>query len=142
MIFIYLLGCGPSEPEEYTINVGRPAYFDSGQVDVNIDEPSNEPSDDASSCEAPAGSESMSPLELDGRISCGEEVFLNRCAGCHGENGEGTAQGQVLDDHIDAHDDETLLFSIQFGEGNMPPQNLQPQDAADVLAFIRDAFGS
>ena len=133
-----MLSCATAEPEVYTINVGKPARWDSGKP-ADIPE---QPTENESSCEIPSGSENSSPLELEGRVTCGEEVYLNRCAGCHGTDGEGTAQGQVLNDHIDAHDDETLLYSIQFGEGDMPPQNLLPQDAADVLAYIRAEFGS
>ena len=47
-------------------------------------------------CEIPSGSENSSPLELEGRVTCGEEVRSECCAGCHGTDGEGTAQGQVL----------------------------------------------
>ena len=140
MIFLYLLACGSSEPEEYTINIGRPSQWDTALSDNEPSGTAVDSPDNASSCEAPQGSESASPLELEGRISCGEEVYLNRCSGCHGEFGEGTPQGQELNGHIDAHDDATLLLSIQFGEGDMPPQNLQPQEAADVLAYMRSVF--
>ena len=133
-----MLGCATAEPEVYTFNVGKPAQWDSGTpADLPV-----QPSDNESSCEIPSGSENSSPLELEGRVTCGEEVFLNRCAGCHGSNGEGTAQGQVLNGFIDDQDNGTLLYSFQFGEGDMPPQNLQPQDAADVLAYIRTEFGN
>jgi hypothetical protein len=43
---------------------------------------------------------------------------------------------------IDALEDEDLLFTIQFGQGEMPPQNLLSQDASDVLTYLRDAFGT
>jgi hypothetical protein len=128
----YLCSCQSSPAEEYTYNYGFKSQ-DTGQT--------TNPIESVSDCEAIDGSESSSPLELDGRIDCGEQVYLNRCSNCHGEDGEGTSNGQELNGHIDAHDDATLLFSIQFGEGSMPPQDLSSQDAADVLAYIRFAFG-
>ena len=138
MILLYILSCASADPEVYTFDIRKPTSWDSGQSDGNI----NESSSSASSCEIPYESELASPLELDGRTNCGLEVYFNRCADCHGVNGEGTAQGQMLIDYIDTQSDESLLFSIQFGEGDMPPQNLLPQDAADVLAYIRAEFGS
>lgn len=127
-----LISCQNSPAEEYTYNYGFKTQ--------DTAEPNNEV-ESFSDCEPIENSESESPLELVGRIDCGEQIYLNRCSNCHGEDGEGTSNGQELNGHIDAHDDATLLFSIQFGEGTMPPQDLASQDAADVLAYIRFAFG-
>ena len=135
-MLIFLWACSAQPPEEYTITVGLKPRSDTA-VDVGMTD-----SDDgsASFCETPPNSTDASPLELEGRLDCGEDVYLNRCATCHGIDGEGTSSGQVLSGHIGGHDDAELLFSIQFGEGDMPPQNLQPQDAADVLLYLRTAF--
>ena len=82
----------------------------------------------------------ISPDQLTGRVDCGEEVYMRQCATCHGAQGEGTENGQVLQGHIQGHGNFDLIQSIVYGEGTMPPQNLENQEVADVIAYMRANF--
>lgn len=50
----------------------------------------------------------------------GGEVWTNNCAECHGQTGEGTAQGAPLPD-LSAYTDEQILASITGGKGDVMP---------------------
>lgn len=76
-------------------------------------------------------------LELDGDIDAGETVYTTNCAGCHGADGEGVS-GPALAGHL--HGDEEILETVFNGLGSMPAFDLSDQEAADLLAYLFDAF--
>jgi hypothetical protein len=100
-------------------------------------EPSSSEEDD---CALPEESFDLPPQDLDGRVDCGEEIYINYCANCHGGQGQGTSNGQGLIGHIQGHSDVQLIQSIVYGEGTMPPMNLENQEVADVVAYMREYF--
>jgi len=76
-------------------------------------------------------------LALDGDIAAGETVYSSSCSGCHGADGEGVS-GPALAGHL--HGESEILEIVFNGEGTMPPVNLTDQEAADLLAYLYDAF--
>ena len=80
------------------------------------------------------------PLSLVGDLVCGREVYLSKCSICHMENGEGSNAGKQLAGFIDQYSDAHLVEVIQDGWGPMPPVNINPQQIADVIAYLRDNF--
>jgi caa(3)-type oxidase subunit IV len=82
----------------------------------------------------------------------GAKVYATYCVGCHGADGRangGTTGASFVDDPSRlAQDDEVLLRAISEGKtgkiGMMPPWKgtLQPQQMADVLAYLRADFGA
>ena len=120
---------------------------ESTQVPEPEEEPASEPEvvqepSDASSdeCAIPPESYDTPPQELQGRVDCGEDVYMSACANCHGAQGQGTASGQGLQGHVQGHSDLELIQSIVYGEGTMPPIDLENQEVADVLAYMRAYF--
>lgn len=76
----------------------------------------------------------------------GAEKYDVFCSSCHGA--DGTAGVQV--DGVAATDlgasvptlaDDVLVSVIQDGSGTMPPQQLDDDETADVIAYLREIFG-
>lgn len=100
------------------------------------------PQDTAPQCEL--GDEGVNPLNLTGVPYCGEQAFFDGCRGCHGSDGRGAApnvEGTDLAEHVPAHGDVELIAVFFAGTGDMPPQELGSQEAADVLSWLRREFG-
>tara|TARA_B110000037_G_C16967873_1_gene443767 strand:+ start:210 stop:656 length:447 start_codon:yes stop_codon:yes gene_type:complete len=139
--FFILLGCQEKDSSfsiESQNNTGQ--LEDTGTIDSGNEDSPNEDSPVEDACILDPNTENADPTELTGRPECGEEVYLNRCSGCHGNDGEGTPNGQKLDGELTNHIDDEIIASIVNGEGEMPPQNLHPQEVADVLDYLRIAF--
>jgi mono/diheme cytochrome c family protein len=78
-------------------------------------------------------------LALEGDPTNGEAVYLDTCAGCHGEDGTGgSAEGIVGEDE----GEDELAEVILFGEDEMPAfdGDLTDQEIADVIAFVTDVL--
>ena len=91
-------------------------------------------------CSDPEGTASASPSSLVGRLECGEALFGEECAICHQEDGSGGDAGSPLLNRLDDYSDEELYDAIKTGEGTMPPQDLSPQQLADIVVFLREAM--
>jgi mono/diheme cytochrome c family protein len=79
-------------------------------------------------------------LELDGDVGAGEAVYDQHCENCHGTDGQGTDEHPGVVDEMH-HGDAMILTWILDGKGaDMPAfsADLDDQDAADLLAFLRD----
>ena len=84
----------------------------------------------------------------------GKLVFSQRCAMCHGENGDGNngmAANFKQEWHRFTKSDEELAESIRNGfqtpgkhytAGAMPPQFLTEQELNDVITYLRESFGN
>jgi mono/diheme cytochrome c family protein len=85
----------------------------------------------------------------------GKMIFLQRCTMCHGEDGrgrEGMAADLVGEWHRLTKSDQELSHNIRTGKlhtpgkiytaGQCPPQILNDRDMNDVLAYLRNAFGT
>ena len=78
----------------------------------------------------------------------GERYYNAVCAACHGQNGQGTAQGPALVNDIynpGHHGDEAFQSAARNGVqahhwrfGNMPPQQVTGAEVARIVAYIRE----
>lgn len=104
------------------------------------------------------GSSEAGPSEtrtFDDQVQAGLTVYVDRCAGCHGDAGQGTASGPaVVGDGalpLDPPDGaarttqfRTALDVFTFASQTMPgdaPGSLEPAQMVDVLAFALSANG-
>lgn len=73
----------------------------------------------------------------------GLAVFRQHCAFCHAESGEDEqgAIGPGLAAWMNAETDEETLEVVFVGRGSMPGVDLSDDEAADLLAWLRSAFG-
>ena len=137
LILFTLLGCEPIEISiTEKVNINEAEYQDQEQTD----EPSTEQPSSDDECAEESGTENADPNSLVGRSECGEIVYFDKCAICHGNNGEGGNAGRQLQGEIEGMTDEYIMETILGGEGTMPPQNVTPQQTADVLAYLREVM--
>lgn len=145
--FSILLGCQEKE-RSFSVssqnNMGQMedtnTTTDSGSEDSGFEDSGAEDSGAEDSCALDSNTADADPTELTGRVDCGEIVYLNICAACHGDNGEGTASATGLEEPVPERTDENLVLSITEGAGDMPAQNLHSQEVADVVSYLRVAF--
>ena len=69
----------------------------------------------------------------------GDELF-QKCAGCHGANGEGSI-GPSLVDKIPTLDDDALMDVLMNGKGEMAPVALNEAEEDVLFNWLRDRFG-
>ena len=62
-------------------------------------------------------------------IARGAEIVQNVCSHCHDPDGLAKRAADL--------DDDTLASVIENGFGSMPPQDLDEQQIADVIAYLR-----
>jgi alcohol dehydrogenase (cytochrome c) len=69
----------------------------------------------------------------------GRQQFESRCAGCHGGDGKGGAQGPSITQRIARVNDEQLALTIEngFPEGGMPGFSLRDAEMKELIAFLR-----
>ncbi len=77
---------------------------------------------------------------LVGDAAAGATLFTNNCSFCHGADGGG-GSGPSLIDLVPTLEDADITGTITEGQGNMPAIDLDDQELADVLAYLRDTFG-
>lgn len=80
---------------------------------------------------------------LSGNAATGETVFTSMtCAssGCHGMDGN-SGSAPALRDVVSGLSDDQVINAVLDGEGSMPPNDLEDQEMADVLAWLRQQFG-
>ena len=81
-----------------------------------------------------------------------EYKYARYCAGCHGNNGEGSGRigrfkkldpADLTDNRLwEMHDDEQLLESINRGKDDMPAfyYYLSDEEQREILAYIKETF--
>jgi len=72
--------------------------------------------------------------------AAGQQLYLARCAGCHGTNGNGGELGPAITTRVPARTDEELTNLLRQGlpTAGMPAfANLSPAESRDVIAFLR-----
>ncbi len=84
----------------------------------------------------------------DGVAAAGEAVYAANCAACHGAELEGAPAGPPLLDPRygpDELSDDAIVTAIREGVqprlwdlGAMPPLDLDAQEIADVIAYVRE----
>lgn len=82
------------------------------------------------------------------KLANGKEVYIGKCAACHGQAGEGLIGPNLADDAW-IHGDGTLagiqnIISVGVAEKGMPPWNsvLTPDELVNVTAFVRSLHGT
>ncbi|WP_046174392.1 cytochrome c551 [Domibacillus indicus] len=69
--------------------------------------------------------------------SAGEEVYQQNCLSCHGGNLEGSF-GPALDKIGSELSEEGILSVIENGQGQMPPNIVEGEDAQAVAAWLAE----
>lgn len=88
------------------------------------------------------GDDNSAILDLTGDPAAGESVFNSTgCAStaCHGPDGN-SGSAPALSSRVSSLSDDQIIDSVLDGKGGMPPQNLNDQQMADVLAWLNDTF--
>jgi cytochrome c551 len=67
-------------------------------------------------------------------VEKGRELFAERCAGCHGEDGAGGGVGPTLAGSGVSREDAAT--TIENGSGVMPASLVEGQDLEDVLGYL------
>ncbi|HZG70868.1 MAG TPA: cytochrome c [Chondromyces sp.] len=67
--------------------------------------------------------------------AAGEEIYQANCLSCHGENLEG-GFGPALDKAGAEHSKEEILEIIKNGQGQMPPNIVEGEDAEAVAEWL------
>lgn len=99
-----------------------------GEEDAAVEE--TEPQTET---EAPATDESAEETTA----SAGEEVYKQSCLSCHGGNLEG-GFGPALDTIGSKMSEEDILSVIENGQGQMPPNVVEGEDAQAVAAWLAE----
>jgi mono/diheme cytochrome c family protein len=90
-------------------------------------------------CAAPRSADTA--LELQGLPERGLVQYQIDCAGCHGQLGGGNSATPALASSLSTLSDAEVLRAIIEGRGAMRPRRVSDQDAADVLAWMRQTWG-
>jgi mono/diheme cytochrome c family protein len=97
-------------------------------------------------CTSEPGAEAEAGTEggIEGDAVRGEQLFAT-CAGCHGPDGAGGIDiggtlSSDLRDEVPEMTEAELEDVIKNGDGAMPPQYDDPQDIADVIAYLLETF--
>jgi mono/diheme cytochrome c family protein len=87
------------------------------------------------------------PQEDAASVDPGRRLFTQRCSGCHGENGEGRESTErtfsVELRHLgseevqESTDAELRTLLLEGGKRAKPVRNLSPEDANNVIRFLR-----
>ncbi|HNQ02720.1 MAG TPA: cytochrome c [Syntrophales bacterium] len=74
----------------------------------------------------------------------GKQIYNNRCALCHGADGDG--KGVIMQtapfgpDFWKASDDAAISKNIVEGKGRMPAVPLSPEETKAVVEFMKSSF--
>lgn len=129
----YMTGIGPSQSEEHSIAMKA----------IEAKRPPEAP--------APVGGEDslvLAAFKDPSRLSSGKNIYLSKCAACHGQNGEGGI-GPNLTDAYWIHGQGSpgdVLTMVRKGvpEKGMPgwAELLKPAEQLEVTAFVRSLHGT
>ncbi|MEX1361678.1 MAG: cytochrome c [Nannocystaceae bacterium] len=98
---------------------------------------------DSDSGDGGGGDRNADIKALTGDAASGQTVFSSMtCAssGCHGADGN-SGSAPALRDSAPGLSDDQIIDSVLDGKGAMPPNDLEDQEMADVLAWVRSTFG-
>lgn len=70
----------------------------------------------------------------------GATAYASKCAGCHGADGTGVSGPDLTSGLVTGMSDELLACTIADGVGGMPPITSDPQEVADLVAYLRSEF--
>ncbi len=102
--------------------------------------PVEEPAEEAPAEEAPADDAVEEGEGAEGEEAAGDfdataarETYEKSCIGCHGGNLEGGAGPALTGTGLTAAEIEDIILN---GKGAMPPQNVDPADAANLAKWL------
>lgn len=102
------------------------------------------PPESAPAEQVAAEEEATETVEIsDEQLRRGQIVFVNNCAACHGDNGEGGV-GPTLDGNSEVADSEYIIDMVLHGGSFMTPfrNELNDEQIADVTTYIRNAWSN
>ncbi|OGQ26031.1 MAG: hypothetical protein A2138_19050 [Deltaproteobacteria bacterium RBG_16_71_12] len=76
-------------------------------------------------------------LALSGTASSGAAVYTRACASCHDEDGNGTSQ--PMSSLVPAEDEQGLA-QVVAGGTHVPASAMTDQEAADLIAYLRQTW--
>jgi len=81
-------------------------------------------------------------LKLNGAAASGATVYDAQCKACHGADGAGGGSFPSLVAKVPGQGDEEIVSIVLEGAGTMPAfrSKLSDQEAADLLAYLRETF--
>jgi cytochrome c oxidase subunit 2 len=85
----------------------------------------------------------MPTLSDEELISMGEELYVDHCATCHQEGGEGTGNFPMLDGNpFVTQDPDRPIRQVINGQGAMPGfgSSLSSEEIAAIVSYIRNAW--
>jgi len=87
------------------------------------------------------------PISQEKLIAEGASIYRNRCARCHGRNGQGQRYGHDAAPRLDGNFARLSVrkIAVQVIQGGtyMPPfSNLTDREIAAVATYIRNSFGN
>ncbi|MEC9029515.1 MAG: c-type cytochrome [Cyanobacteriota bacterium] len=75
-------------------------------------------------------------LDLEGSLEQGGRLFRINCAGCHGITAQGNLGPNLLDVSERRNDAQLIRQVVSGNTPPMPRFQLEPQEMADLLAFL------
>jgi len=80
---------------------------------------------------------------LTGDATAGAEVYSGSCAFCHTETGDENGTTPALTARVSGLTPEVMIETVVNGSGGMPAfgSTLEPQQIADVVAYVEASFG-
>ncbi|MEQ1502340.1 MAG: cytochrome c [Myxococcota bacterium] len=94
-------------------------------------------------CAAHVSSDQVAAVTaLSGDPTRGQALYTDRCDECHHQDGHG--KGVDLPSAVSHHDAAALAQVVLSGPSIMPNfvHSLEPQQVADVVAYLTQAFGT
>ncbi|MBL8678151.1 MAG: cytochrome c [Myxococcales bacterium] len=81
-------------------------------------------------------------LASDGPMLDGAALYTRLCATCHGPHGEGVSpRGPAISREVRGESDRDLRRLFATGEDDMPPVPMTDEEAAALIAYLRERFG-
>ncbi len=80
-------------------------------------------------------------LAISGDVGAGETAFEQHCQACHVKAGDQASAGPAIGPIVPTLDDREIVELVLGGQGIMPAIAVTDDEAADLLAWLRDAFG-
>lgn len=87
----------------------------------------------------PASAGSAAPTTLDEQVAVGEKLYVEKCASCHGEKGEGKEKAPALVGPKALDDYHNAKEAFGYIKDNMPPEkagSLSDDEYWHITAFL------
>ncbi|MCC7074281.1 MAG: cytochrome c [Deltaproteobacteria bacterium] len=88
-------------------------------------------------CGAPSSERVTRVLGLTGTASSGAAVYTRACASCHDADGTGTSQPMSA---LVPAEDDVGLAQVVAGGSHVPTSAMSEQEAADLMAYLRQTW--